>query len=168
MDKPITEVDRKEFNELASEITYRRYMMDKVNLTKIFPDISTMDYIALWVISRLAEKKPDIDKIYLQDIAADLKVPMNRVSEMIQKLRDKGVLIWTHDGDGSEGTYVKLTESGQEVMKKQQEILGSYYRNVIEEFGKEEFVRMLQMLARLERIMNEESEKFVIEKEEQP
>ena len=54
MDKPITEVDRKEFNELASEITYRRYMMDKVNLTKIFPDISTMDYIALWVISRLA------------------------------------------------------------------------------------------------------------------
>ena len=70
MDKPITEVDRKEFNELASEITYRRYMMDKVNLTKIFPDISTMDYIALWVISRLAEKKPDIDKIYLQDIAA--------------------------------------------------------------------------------------------------
>ena len=168
MDKPITEVDRKEFNELASEITYRRYMMDKVNLTKIFPDISTMDYIALWVISRLAEKKPDIDKIYLQDIAADLKVPMNRVSEMIQKLRDKGVLIWTHDGDGSEGTYVKLTGSGQEVMKKQQEILGSYYRNVIEEFGKEEFVRMLQMLARLERIMNEESEKFVIEKEEQP
>ena len=168
MEKPITEVDRKEFNELASEITYRRYMMDKVNLTKIFPDISTMDYIALWVISRLAEKKPDSDKIYLQDIAADLKVPMNRVSEMIQKLRDKGVLIWTHDGDGSEGTYVKLTGSGQEVMKKQQEILGSYYRNVIEEFGKEEFVRMLQMLARLERIMNEESEKFVIEKEEQP
>lgn len=168
MDKSITEVDRKEFNELASEITYRRYMMDKVNLTKIFPDISTMDYIALWVISRLAEKKPDIDKIYLQDIAADLKVPMNRVSEMIQKLRDKGVLIWTHDGDGSEGTYVKLTESGQEAMKKQQEILGSYYRNVIEEFGKEEFVSMLQMLARLERIMDEESEKFVIEKEEQP
>lgn len=168
MDKSITEVDRKEFNELASEITYRRYMMDKVNLTKIFPDISTMDYIALWVISRLAEKKPDSDKIYLQDIAADLKVPMNRVSEMIQKLRDKGVLIWTHDGDGSEGTYVKLTASGQEAMKKQQEILGSYYRNVIEEFGKEEFVRMLQMLARLERIMDEESEKFVIEKEEQP
>ena len=165
MDKPITEVDRKEFNELASEITYRRYMMDKVNLTKIFPDISTMDYIALWVISRLAEKKPDIDKIYLQDIAADLKVPMNRVSEMIQKLRDKGVLIWTHDGDGSEGTYVKLTASGQEAMKKQQEILGSYYRNVIEKFGKEEFVRML---ARLERIMDEESEKFVIEKEAQP
>ena len=168
MEKPITEVDRKEFNELASEITYRRYMMDKVNLTKIFPDISTMDYIALWVISRLAEKKPDSDKIYLQDIAADLKVPMNRVSEMIQKLRDKGVLIWTHDGDGSEGTYVKLTASGQEAMKKQQEILGSYYRNVIEKFGKEEFVRMLQMLARLERIMDEESEKFVIEKEEQP
>ena len=168
MDKPITEADRKEFNELASEITYRRYMMDKVNLTKIFPDISTMDYIALWVISRLAEKKPDIDKIYLQDIAADLKVPMNRVSEMIQKLRDKGVLIWTHDGDGSEGTYVKLTGSGQEAMKKQQEILGSYYRNVIEEFGKEEFVSMLQMFARLERIMDEESEKFVIEKEEQP
>ena len=168
MEKPITEVDRKEFNELASEITYRRYMMDKVNLTKIFPDISTMDYIALWVISRLAEKKPDSDKIYLQDIAADLKVPMNRVSEMIQKLRDKGVLIWTHDGDGSEGTYVKLTASGREAMKKQQEILGSYYRNVIEKFGKEEFVRMLQMLARLERIMDEESEKFVIEKEEQP
>lgn len=168
MDKPITEVDRKEFNELASEITYRRYMMDKVNLTKIFPDISTMDYIALWVISRLAEKKPDSDKIYLQDIAADLKVPMNRVSEMIQKLRDRGVLIWTHDGDGSEGTYVKLTASGREAMKKQQEILGSYYRNVIEEFGKEEFVQMLQMLARLERIMDKESEKFVIDKEEQP
>lgn len=168
MDKPITEVDRKEFNELASEITYRRYMMDKVNLTKIFPDISTIDYVALWVISRLAEKKPDSDKIYLQDIAADLKVPMNRVSEMIQKLRDRGVLIWTHDGDGSEGTYVKLTASGREAMKKQQEILGSYYRNVIKEFGKEEFVQMLQMLARLERIMDKESEKFVIDKEEQP
>ena len=53
-------------------------------------------------------------------------------------------------------------------MKKQQEILGSYYRNVIEEFGKEEFVSMLQMFARLERIMDEESEKFVIEKKEQP
>lgn len=165
MEKTFAEIDKKEFHALANELTYRKYTMGRVNLTKLFPDISTMDYLALWVISRLSEKEGNGDKVYLQDIAADLKLPMSRVSEMMQTLKDKGVLIWTHDGDGSDGTYVKLTENGKNIMMKEQGVLGSYYKNVIGKFGREDFVQMLQMLARLEKIMDEEAKTLNVEEE---
>lgn len=159
-EKISAETDKRDLDALANELTYRKYIMGRVNLTKLFPDISTMDYLALRGISKLSERDGNRDKIYLQDIASDLKLPMCRVSEMIQLLKDKGIVIWTHDGDGSDGTYIKLTENGKNIMARQQEILGSYYKNVIEKFGREDFVEMLQMLARLEKIMDEEAKRL--------
>ena len=86
---------------------------------------------------------------------------------MIGKLRDKGLLTWAHDGDGSEGTYVTITESGKNLLCEQEEILKKYYGNVIEKFGKEKLIQLLQLMKELETIMSGEFEELEEKDEEE-
>lgn len=55
-----------------------------------------------------------------QKIAEILHLPVYKASKIIGNLRDRGLLQWTHDGDGSEGTYVVITEISRATVEKQE------------------------------------------------
>lgn len=79
-------------------------------------------------------------------------------------LRDRGLITWSHDGDGSEGTYLSITETGKELVAKNEEILKKYYGRVIEKYGKEDMIQLLQLIKKLETVAQSEFEE--IEEEE--
>ena len=83
---------------------------------------------------------------------------MRQTSNMIGKLRDRGLVLWSHDGNGSEGTYVTITETGQKLLEEQEAILKQYYGKVIDKFGKEKLIQLLQLMMELETIMSSEIE----------
>ena len=95
-------------------------------------------------------------KVYLADIAERMQMPVRQTSALIGRLRDRGFITWTHDGNGSEGTYVQITDLGRKKASEQEEILSGYYGNVIDKFGKENIVHLLQMMNELDSIMSEE------------
>ena len=62
-------------------------------------------------------------------------------------------MLWSHDGNGSEGTYVTITENGQMLLNEQEEILKNFYGKVIQKYGKDNMIQLLQLLKQLETVM---------------
>ena len=77
---------------------------------------------------------------------------------MVGELKDRGLVLWSHDGDGSEGTYVTMTESGEKALKEQEQILKKFYGKVIKKFGIEHLVDLLNLMKQLDTVMSSELE----------
>ena len=148
---------------LSDEMTFRRYIPGVMNTKKIFNKMSTGNYIAIEIIERLIEKGGGKDnlvdessRIYLKDLAAHFKIPMYKVSEIVRDLNERGMVTWTHDGKGEEGTYIILTESGLKAAQEQHTVLKDFYSRVIEEYGKDKFVELIGLMAELDQVMEAE------------
>lgn len=148
---------------LSNELTYRRYLMNKGQIREFFKKMSIPEYIALHNIA-LDEEMSSIyeGRTYLKELSEKMELTMRQTSKMIGELRDKGLVTWSHDGNGSEGTYVTITENGQALLREQEEILKKYYGNVIEKFGKDNLIRLLQLMKQLETIMSSEIEEMEV------
>ena len=146
---------------LSHEITYRRYLLNKGKVKDLFENISIPEYIALHSIARESEESSIYgQKTYLKDISAKMELTMRQTSKMIGDMRDRGLLIWSHDGNGSEGTYVTITEAGEKLLEQQQVLFKDYYGRVIKKFGKENLIQLLNMMKQLETVMSSELEEM--------
>ncbi len=149
-----------EFNnitELSHELTYHRYMLNQGQVRGLFQNITIPEYIALhYILHSITEKGSGTNKAYLQDVANELRLPLSRASRMVGNLRDKGLVSWSHDGNGSEGTYITITDSGVRLLEKQEARLKDYYGRVAEKFGEENMVTLLKLMIQLERVMDSE------------
>lgn len=155
-----------DITNLSNELTYRRYIMNKGQIHQIFKQLSIPEYIALQSISATNETSEIYSgRTYLKDLADKLQLTIRQTSKMIGELKDRGLLVWSHDGNGSEGTYVTITERGQKLFKEQQEVLKKYYGRVIEKYGKENLISLLQMMKQLETVMSSEMEESEVQDE---
>lgn len=146
---------------LSNELTYQRYLMDKGKIREFFKEISIPEYIALHNIALESEITSIYEgKTYLKELSEKMQLTMRQTSNMIGKLRDKGLVVWSHDGNGSEGTYVVITDLGRQQLQEQEQILKKYYGKVIEKFGKEKLIQLLQLMKELETIMSSEIEEM--------
>ena len=87
-----------------------------------------------------------------------MEMPTQGVSKMVGKLRERGLVIWTHDGIGEEGTYVTITDLGKKLMEEHESASVAYYENVIEKYGEEKFAALIQMIQDLKQVMKKEIE----------
>ena len=87
--------------KLGNELTTRRYLFNKVQVSKV---LSASDYIALRIIMD-TEKSEDIyeGKTYLKDISEKMQLSIRETSRMIGGLKERGLIYWSHAGNGSEG-----------------------------------------------------------------
>lgn len=153
--------DPSDISTLSNEITYRRYLLNKDKVKEFFHTISIPEYIALHRIGKGSDESSIYgQKTYLKDISAKMELSMRQTSKMIGDLRDKGLITWSHDGNGSEGTYVTITEAGEKCLCEQENILKQFYGNVIESFGKEKLIQLLQLMQELETTMSLAFEKM--------
>ncbi|MCD8323556.1 MAG: helix-turn-helix domain-containing protein [Clostridiales bacterium] len=146
---------KEELMVLANRMIRLRYSIDSNHMEKVFRDISIADYVVLVRLSRKMGIHEPEAKVYLSDISKELEIPINRVSQMVQNLQNKGYVYWEHD---AQGTYIYLSEIGSEAMEKQQTILGKFIRNVIDRMGWEEFVHVLDEMNELELIIEAEAD----------
>ena len=127
-------------------------MSDRLALSdKLFQVMDSSDFMLMLILAKHCENSSD--KIYMKDLAQQTKLPMRKVSNIVKTLSSQEWVSWSFDGNGEEGTYVKLTELGLDVTKKQKKILQNFYNQVIEQFGEERFVKMFKDIADLEEVM---------------
>lgn len=149
--------DRKEMEKLVNELTYQRYLMNEGQIRNFFKKMSIPEYIALHIIaSDLEEEEICSGKTYLKNLAGKMRLTIQQISKMVEKLADQGLVLWQHDGDGREGTYVTITETGKKLLCEQQTVLKEYYGNVMKKFGKENLYRLLELMKQLENVMSDE------------
>ena len=89
-----------------------------------------------------------------------MQLTIRQTSKMMSDLKDRGLILWSHDGDGSEGTYVTITETGEKLLSEQEQVLKKYYGNVSEKFGKQNLLSLLQLMKQLETVMSSEIEEM--------
>ena len=147
--------------KLSNELMYRRYLLNKDQLRNFFKELSIPDYIALHIIQETEELTEIYEgRTYLKDLAEKMQMTIRQTSKMVGNLRDRGLLLWSHDGNGSEGTYVTITESGKKLLKNQEQTLRDYYGKVIEKYGKENLIQLLRLMKELETVMSSELERM--------
>lgn len=164
MEEQIQLAAKDDITKLSNELTYRRYLMNKDQLRKLFKELDVPEYIALHCISTTNETSAIYSgRTYLKELADKMQLTIRQTSKMVANLRDKGLLKWSHDGNGSEGTYVTITEMGQKLFREQEITLKDYYGRVIEKYGKENLILLLQLMKQLETVMSSEMEEAEVQ-----
>ena len=145
-------MDKNTINKLAYDLTYQRYLLNKDKANHLFNDLSVGDYVVLHTVLGFE------DKAYLEKLGEKLNLSISKMSNVATNLKNRGLITWSHDGDGSEGTYLTVTETGLKLMDKQEEKLKNYYERVINRFGLKNTVDLIGKMTALETIMEEEME----------
>ena len=134
--------------QLSEEMTYHSYLMKNLSMRRFFGELSVPGYIMLTMAAKG-------EVVYLKDISSELRLPISQVSKIAGTLRDKGYVKWTHDGDGKDGTYIKTTDLGKNVIAHRERAAKGFYTKVIDKFGKDNFIQLLNMMNDFEVVMEE-------------
>lgn len=144
--------------KLGNELTLRRYLFNKTKVSRL---INEADYIMLQIIKNTGNEQEIYEgKTYLMDLAEKMQLTIRQTSKLVSGLNEQGIVKWSHDGDGKEGTYVTITDEGVKLLEQQQSVLKEYFGNVIEKFGKDNLLELLNLMKQLETIMYSEHERM--------
>lgn len=168
MEEKKSKAENTDIVKLSNEIIYHRYLINKNHVRDFTRKISVPEYIALYNID-VGRETSEIysGRTYLKELAEKMQLTIRQTSRMIGDLRDRGLVLWAHDGNGSEGTYVTITESGQKLLKEQEEILKNYYGRVIEKYGRDNMIVLLQSMKQLETVMSSTMEELEAEENDE-
>ena len=146
--------------KLGNEFTLRRYLFNKPQVSQV---LNAANYILLHIIMETAREHEIYEgKTYLKDLSEKMMLTIRQTSKLISKLKERGLVKWSHDGDGNEGTYVTITDEGRKLMEQQQAVYKEYYGNVINKFGKDNLIELLNLMKQLETVMYSEQEKMEV------
>lgn len=114
-------MEQKEIMELSNELTYRQYLMDREKIRGLFHNMAIPEYIVLHTIVSENEKSSIYEgRTYLKDLSEKLQISISQTSKVLRELKERGLIFWSHDGSGSEGTYVTITETGERLLREQE------------------------------------------------
>lgn len=141
-----------EISKLAYELTLQTHLLNRDKNRSLFTQLSIPEYILLYGVTQTAS---DQGRVYLKDLSRRLELPMSRLSGLAGGLKERGLVQWSHDGKGNDGTYLVITDSGRQAMARQEALLTGYYTRVVAEFGRENLTHLLQQMKTLGKIMDE-------------
>ena len=133
--------------DISNELVYRTYLINKDRIWEKLSDLSIIEYVALHRISEVGQKE---DRTYFKDLSDSMKITERR------ELRDRGLILWSYEGDGSRGTYITITDAGQMLLEKNEKLLRDYFVRVIDRFGAVNVSELLRLMKQLEEIMETE------------
>ena len=149
--------DNMHITDLSREFIIRQYRMNSENIRTLFKDMSIPDYLALRNILQYSTPEPDgTERIYLSDLSEKMKLSMPQISKMAERLNDKGLVVWTHERSGRNGTYVQITNAGKELLTNKEELFRDFFGRVIDRYGKDKMTELLQRMGELETIITDE------------
>ncbi len=147
-----------EYRTLIDELIKLRYEMSNSQMNIKFADISMSEYLTLHEISVSDVDGPYEGKTYLKDLADKMDISIRKTSKTVGKLTDMGLVVWEHDGDGTEGTYVSITYEGRKLLEERENKIEEFFARVIDRFGKDDMKKMLQMLKKFVTVLSTELE----------
>ncbi len=150
-----------DITKLSNEFTYRKYMMSRDSVRHFFSKLSVAEQ-SIEAIS--GDSAIYGGKAYLTDLSVRMQMSIRKTSKAVRDLRDCGYVKWSHDGNGTDGTYVTITDAGAKQLHDQETIIKDFYGNVINKFGKENMINLLILMKELDTVMESEIEEMQVVK----
>ena len=132
------------------------FFLHNFDMDKVFSTIQRADYLILYYIKMQSEQHPG-EKVYLADLAAVMGLKVTELSKAIEKLQDKGFVVWKTDRDAGR-TYVELSSKAVELMAEEREFMKRCYARLRAELGDDELRRTVDTMQKVTRILKEERE----------
>lgn len=134
-------------------------MLSKDDAKFMLKDINIAEYIVLHFMFEQTESNSIYsDRIYLSEISETLNLPIRKTAKLIREMNGKNLVSWNHDGDGKDGTYVTITEHGKTVFSETDSKLKDFYTRVLQRFGREKIIQLLQLMKEFDSVMRTELE----------
>lgn len=150
----MTESNKKTIVSMIREIISQRYLIGNEEEGRLFRVLNMRDYLALHMIHDTMQTGKE--RVYLKEISAEMNLPMKTTSSVIEGLNSRGLLYWSHDGAGEEGTFVEIGERGLQLLAEQDEILHGFYSAVVERFGIDHAMQLISLLREFDQIIKDE------------
>ena len=132
------------------------FFLHNFDMDKVFSTIQRADYLILYYIKMQQEERPD-QKLYLADLAAAMGIKVTELSKGIEKLQDKGLVVWKTDREAGR-TYVELSAKAVELMAEERAFMKRCYARLRTELGDDELRRTVDTMQRLTAILKDERE----------
>ena len=139
------------YNQLITQV----YFNVKKELEYLFPEISIAEYMFLHIIAHIDDtKKEKKGQVYLKELAAAMEMSMVQASHLAQAMSEKGLVEWTHDpSDASEGTYLKISSTGKNLLHEQELHLMDTFQYIRGEISSEELFSALQTIFKIRNVL---------------
>ncbi len=157
--------EKREYDALVDELVKMRYAVSNGQFNIRFSDISMSEYVTMRELHSADSEGLYEGRTYLKDLADKMGISIKKASKTVGKLKDSGLVVWEHDGDGAEGTYVMLTEDGKNLLLEKESEMYDFSVRVIDRFGKEDMKKMLRLIKEFETVLSTELEKEETEDE---
>ena len=132
------------------------FFLHNFDIDKVFSTIQRADYLVLYYIKMQQEQHPD-EKLYLADLAAAMGIKVTELSKGIEKLQDKGLVVWKTDREAGR-TYVELSSKAVELMAEERDFMKRCYARLRAELGDDELRRTVDTMQHLTAILKDERE----------
>ena len=104
-------------------------------------------------------KKDEMDKLTLSELASFLEVSSPAVSRMIKTLEDKKYIVKSPSEEDRRISYVSLSPEGEALYESCAERMRSIGDRTMEAMGREDMIRMLELLQRFFETFEKELDK---------
>ena len=132
------------------------FFLHNFDLDKVFSTIQRADYLVLYCIKVQQAEHPG-EKVYLADLAAAMGLKVTELSKAMEKLQDKGYVVWQTDREAGR-TYVELSSKAVELMAEERGFMKRCYNRLRTELSDEEMGRAVELLQHVSAILKEERE----------
>lgn len=132
------------------------FFLHNFDLDKVFSTIQRADYLVLYCIKMQQAEHPG-EKVYLADLAAAMGLKVTELSKAMEKLQDKGYVVWQTDREAGR-TYVELSSKAVELMAEERGFMKRCYNRLRTELSDEEMGRAVELLQHVSAILKEERE----------
>ena len=139
-------MDKKILSKLSQEMVYQRFLIGRREVRRFMDGLGTVEFI---ILSMAIGQ----DRIYMKDISKELEMPMNELSPVVERLKDKGLVVWTHDGYGEAGTYIMVTDIGRDVIEAHKNKMLDYYEKIFDQVDEEEFRTFIAVFKKINEVI---------------
>lgn len=122
-------------------------------LQKLINRVDVSNYMMMWFLIQQTETPDQRQKFYLKDLSQSFGITMYVMTALARRLQEKNLVVWKHDGNGEEGTYLQVTEVGMQTATDQRKTLERYRQEIKEQFGEERFFLLMREMSALEELM---------------
>ena len=129
------------------------FFLNDFIIDRLFQGIERGDYIFLYYIQMCLDKTPDSDQVYLSDLADAMHLNVTELSRAIERLQDKGYVLWKTDAALGK-TYVVFTSKTIELMADEKKRIIKCYEAIVQEIGMGELAGVVITLKKIRDIIN--------------
>ncbi len=148
-------MDEQNGTGLNNSPIYHQFLFQSGFFSYLMNELTYQEYALLDRIEKVSEENAYADRrVYLKELAAQVNLSGRSLSCLVKCLKEKGYVLWKHDGNGSEGTYLIMTDLGRDTLYKNKTMLKQRFAKVITEFGENRMLSLISLWKDLEGVMN--------------